>query len=118
VRGFGRCSTCHEAGGFGIPVAPPIFTVPANAAALKALATPRVVTATVGQETMPALPVAVKSGSATFYDLTIPPPVRRTVEPAAFQMREGSAWRHATVIGEYGDAELTSILAYLRAVTR
>jgi mono/diheme cytochrome c family protein len=118
VRGFGRCSTCHEEGGYGIPVAPPIFNIPANAAALKALATPRVVTATVNGEAMPALPVAVKSDTAVFYDLTIPPPVRRTVPPAQFQTREGSDWRHASVIGEYSDAELNAILAYLRAVAR
>lgn len=118
VRGFARCSTCHEEGGYGIPVAPPIFNIPANAAALKSLATPRVVTATVSGDVMPALPVAVKAGAAIFYDLTIPPPVRRTVPPAQFQMGEASSWRHASVIGEYSDAELTSILAYLRAVVR
>ncbi len=116
VRGFGRCSTCHEEGGYGIPVAAPIFEVPANAAALKSLATPRVVTATVGGESMPALVVAVKSDTAVFYDLTVPPPVRRTVAPGEFQMREGSSWRHASVIGEYSDPELTAVLAYLRAV--
>ena len=36
VRSFGRCSTCHEAGGVGIAVATPIAKVPADAAALKA----------------------------------------------------------------------------------
>jgi mono/diheme cytochrome c family protein len=116
VRGFGRCSTCHLEGGFGIAVAAPVFTVPANAAALKALATPRVVTATVAGDSMPALPVAVKSDSAVFYDLTTAPPVRRTVAPAALQTREETSWRHASVIGEYSDTELTAILAYLRAV--
>jgi mono/diheme cytochrome c family protein len=118
VRGFGRCSTCHEEGGYGIPVTPPVFNIPANAAALKSLATPRVVTATVNGESMPALPVAVKSDAAIFYDLTVPPPVRRTIPPAQFQTREGSTWRHASAIGEYSDADLTAILAYLRAVAR
>jgi mono/diheme cytochrome c family protein len=36
VKSFGRCSTCHQAGGVGIAVAPPIHDVPLNAAALKA----------------------------------------------------------------------------------
>jgi mono/diheme cytochrome c family protein len=117
VRGFGRCSTCHEAGGLGISVAPPIFAVPSNAAALRMLATPRVSTVTVGGSAMPALLVAAKSESVIFYDLTTTPPVRRTVAPADFRNREGSEWRHSSVIGAYSDAELASILAFLRAVT-
>jgi mono/diheme cytochrome c family protein len=55
VRGFGRCSTCHEVGSFGIPVAAPLAKVPASAAELKALATPDVKTGTMGGETMPVL---------------------------------------------------------------
>src|SRR6185312_11411653 len=55
VRGFGRCSTCHEVAGFGIPVAASIVKVPASAAALKALATPNVKTAALDGESMPAL---------------------------------------------------------------
>lgn len=116
VRGFGRCSTCHDVGGFGIPVASPIQSVPANAAALRALATPRVVTATIGGQTMPALMVANKSASATLYDLTVAPPVLRTEEPGTVQTREGSPWRHSSVIGAYSDAELGAILAYLRSL--
>ena len=53
VRSFGRCSTCHEVAGIGIPVATPIAKIPADAAALKALATPQVSTAMVGSESMP-----------------------------------------------------------------
>jgi len=118
VKSFGRCSTCHQAGGFGIPVAAPIQNVPASAAALKTLKTPRVVTATVGGETMPALVVAKKAGSVAFYDLTIPPPVLRTVAPADFTSRDESTWSHSTVIGAYSDADLTAILAYLRVAAK
>lgn len=118
VRGFGRCSTCHEIGGFGIAVATPIAKVPADAAALKALATPQVSTVTLGSESMPALMVSKKANAVIFYDLTTPPPVLRTESPASVQTRDGSTWRHASVIGAYSDAELTSILAYLRAVAK
>ena len=55
VRGFGRCSTCHEVGGLGISVAAPIAQAPALLAALKVLATPNVKTGTVGGESMPVL---------------------------------------------------------------
>ena len=58
VRGFGRCSTCHEVNGMGIPVTTPIAAIPANAAALRALATPDVRTATIDGEAMPALIVS------------------------------------------------------------
>lgn len=118
VRGFGRCSTCHQAGGIGIPVATPIAKIPAGAAALKSLATPRVSTAILGGESMPALVIIKKTTAVIFYDLTAPPPVLRTELPSAVQTRDGSAWRHASVIGSYNDAELSAILAYLRAVVR
>lgn len=114
IRGFGRCSTCHELQGFGIAVAPPIAKVPANAAALKALATPRVATS----DAMPVLVVAKKANEVTFYDLTLAPPVLRTVDPGEFKSSEGSTWKHSDFIKSYSDAELTSILAYLRVAVR
>src|SRR4030095_14708092 len=46
TRGFGRCSTCHEVAGLGIPIASPIATVPATVAALRSLLTPIVSTVT------------------------------------------------------------------------
>lgn len=118
VRGFARCATCHEVSGVGIPVATPIAKVPADAAALRALATPEVVTATMGGEKMSALMVGKTSRGVIFYDLTTPPPVLRTADPAAVQTSQGSAWQHSSVIGAYNDRELSSILGYLRAVVK
>jgi mono/diheme cytochrome c family protein len=118
VKGFGRCSTCHLVGNWGIAVAAPIHTVPSNVAALKSMTTPRIATATVNGEAMPALIVAKKTSDVTFYDLTVAPPVLRTVAPAEFKSADASAWRHANVISAYNDAELTAVLAYLRAATR
>lgn len=118
VRSFGRCSTCHEVGGIGIPVATPIAKVPADVAALKALTTPQVATATIGSESIPALMVSKKANTLAFYDLTNAPPVLRTESPASVQTREGSTWRHSSVLGSYNDAELLAILSYLRAVVK
>jgi len=118
VRGFGRCSTCHEVAGIGIPVTTPIANIPADASALKNLATPQVATVTLGSESMPALVVGKKADAVMFYDLTTPPPVLRTESPAAAQTREGSSWRHASVIGAYADSELSAILSYLRTVVK
>jgi mono/diheme cytochrome c family protein len=114
VRGFARCSTCHEVNGVGISVTTPIAKIPSDAAALRALATPDVRTATVGGEAMPALIVSQGKTRAVFYDLTSAPPVLRTVEPGALKVAEGSQWRHSAVISAYNDVELTSILGYLR----
>lgn len=114
LRGFGRCSTCHEVNGVGIPVTTPIAQIPANPGALRALATPDVKTATVDGEAMPALIVSQTKTHALFYDLTSVPPVLRTVDPETLKVRDGSAWRHDSVIGAYNDAQLESVLAFLR----
>jgi mono/diheme cytochrome c family protein len=117
VRGFGRCSTCHEVAGFGISVAAPIAQVPASVAALKTLATPNVKTGTLDGESMPALVLSNGKQSTLFYDLTSAPPVQRNAPPGSVKFIDGSAWRHSTVIAAYNDTELSAILAYLRAAT-
>jgi mono/diheme cytochrome c family protein len=118
VRSFGRCSTCHEVGGFGIPVAAPMVKVPGSAAELKALATPDVKTGAMGSETMPVLILSQGKQGAVFYDLTSAPPVQRNAEPGAEKFTDGSNWRHSSVIGAYNDSELAAILDYLRAVIK
>ncbi len=114
VRSFGRCATCHEVNGIGIPVANPIANVPANAAALRALATPRVRTAMVDGESMPVLLVSDGKKGTILYDLTSAPPVERTLDPGNAKISEDSTWKHASAITAYSDAELTAVLAYLR----
>jgi len=118
VRGFGRCSTCREVEGVGIPVAAPIAQVPASVAALKALATPNVKTGTMDGESMPALVLRDGKQGALFYDLTSAPPVQRNTQPGTVKFTSVSNWRHSTFIGAYSDAELDAILAYLRAVVQ
>lgn len=118
VRSFGRCSTCHEVNGIGISVTTPITNIPSDAAALRALATPDVRTATVDGEAMPALIVSQGKTHALFYDLTSAPPVLRTVDPSALKVADGSTWRHSAVIGAYNDTELASVLAYLRELMK
>jgi mono/diheme cytochrome c family protein len=116
VRGFGRCSTCHEVGGFGISVAAPIAQVPASVAALKVLATPNVKTGKLDGESMPVLVLSDGKQSTLFYDLTSVPPVERSAQPGSVKFTDGSAWRHSSVIGAYNDSELNAIIAYLHAV--
>jgi len=116
VRSFGRCSTCHEVGGFGIPVAAPLAKVPASTAELKALATPDVRTGVMDGETMPALVLSQGKDNTVFYDLTSAPPVQRNAESDSVKFMDGSNWRHSSAIGAYNDSELAAILTYLRAV--
>jgi mono/diheme cytochrome c family protein len=118
VRGFGRCSTCHEVNGVGISVTTPISKIPADAASLRALATPDVKTVTVDGESMPALIVSQTKTRGLFYDLTSAPPVLRTVDPQALRVADGSTWRHSAFIGSYDDADLAAILGYLKEVTK
>lgn len=116
VRGFGRCSTCHQVGDYGISVATPIAKAPASVAELKALQTPDVKTATTDGASMPALVLSDTKETTLFYDLTSVPPVERNADPGSVKFTDGSAWRHSSVMGAYNDDELTAILAYLRAV--
>jgi len=118
MRGFGRCSTCHEVGGFGIPVAAPIAKIPESVAALRALTTPKVKTAVLDGESMPALVLSERKQGPVFYDLTSAPPVQRNAPPGSVKFTDDSAWRHSSVIGAYNDSELAAILAYLRAVIK
>jgi len=116
TRSFGRCSTCHEVNGLGIPVGAPISKVPDDVQALRTLATPLVSTAVMNGESMPALVISKGTRTVIFYDLTMPPPVLVTAEPPAVKLSDGSSWRHASVIVSYKDAELESILDFLRSV--
>lgn len=115
TRSFGRCSTCHEVNGLGIPVAAPISELPVDVQSLRTIVTPLVSTAAMNGESMPALVVSKGARSLIFYDLTTPPPVLVTAEPSAVKLSNGSSWRHASVMGGYKDAELESILEFLRS---
>jgi len=109
-----RCSNCHRVNERGLAVAP-IANIPADAAALRNLATPQVATATAGSETFPALLSSKIPKETKVYDLTKFPAVLRTFTPSAVEMKDGSAWKHSNSLGDYTDAELGSILEFLRA---
>jgi mono/diheme cytochrome c family protein len=117
-KGFGRCSSCHEVDGIGISVTTPIVNVPAAVAALRALDTPAVKTATVDGQQMPALVLSQGRERTLFYDLTLAPPVLRNMLPREVQIGEGTRWRHSSVVTSYPDTELALVLTYLRDVVR
>jgi mono/diheme cytochrome c family protein len=115
TRSFARCSTCHEVAGMGIPVATPVASIPADVAALRGLATPEVHTAVIDGDSMPVLVVSEGIRRTIVYDLTSAPPVLRTEDPARVKISAGSSWKHSALMGSYSDAELSAILAYLKA---
>jgi cytochrome c553 len=116
TRGFGRCSTCHLVDGLGIAITDPIAKIPATAAALRDLATPKVGTTTAEGDSFPALVLSKGVTHVKVYDLTVAPPVLRVFPAAVAKIQEGSAWRHAAVIASYSDADLEAILLFLRVV--
>jgi mono/diheme cytochrome c family protein len=118
VRGFRRCSTCHEAGDIGTSVAAPIAKVPGSVAELKSLSTPNVKSGTMDGESMPVLVLSEGKQSTLFYDLTSVPPVQRNAVPGSVKFTSSSNWRHSSVIEAYDDSELAAILTYLRAVIK
>ena len=116
--GYGRCSVCHQADNLGLPVASPITNIPSNAAALKVLKTPHVSTAVAGGQDMPVLILSQGSKKTVFYDLTAVPPVYRVMDSTQVKISPGSSWNHASVIHAYDDADIESILSFLRGVVR
>lgn len=118
VRGLTRCSNCHQVDGLGIAVTLAIQKVPENVAALRALATPKVETATAEGDTFPALVLNRNGSQPKLYDLTIPPPVLRTFTKGTVTFKAGSDWKHENMLAPYNEQELTAILAFLKAVTK
>jgi mono/diheme cytochrome c family protein len=110
------CSTCHQVRGKGLAVTGGIVNIPADAQALRNLATPHVSTATVDGRTFPALVVSKMRAETKLYDLTVVPPVLLARAPGDVKTTDGGAWQHRAALGNYTDEQLTSILAFLRAV--
>jgi mono/diheme cytochrome c family protein len=114
VRGAERCATCHQVQGLGIPVAP-ILKSPIKIAGLREPEMPNVRTARVGADRFPTLIVSAGGKRTVLYDLSILPPVLRTINSADVGIVDDNAWLHSTVTKAYSDGELVSILAFLRS---
>lgn len=118
VRGFARCSTCHQADGIGIAVALPFTSVPADVAALKQVATPHIDTVTAEGDTFPALVLNKSGAMVKLYDLKSLPPVLRTIPKDSVKIQSGSTWHHESMLASYNDQELESILVFLGAAVK
>lgn len=110
LRGFARCSTCHQADGLGIAVAP-IGRVPAD---LRSVRESHVRWIHAGDEKFPGVPVSQGGRRVSFYDLSVVPPVLRSFDAGSVKIGEAAAWKHSDAAGSYSEAELRSIAAFLR----
>jgi mono/diheme cytochrome c family protein len=116
-----RCGTCHAVGGMGNAVGPNLARL--TAAQAKAVGdairasqprTVRTVRLRKG-ESFPAIAVDAKAGK--YFDLTTPPPVLRTVEPAQLISANGRArWSHSTIVKGYSGEEIEAVARYIRWV--
>ena len=115
---MGGCGACHAADGWGIAIGPALAkNLPADAAALRAYKSARVERAELQKEApFPALPVAATGAIVTVYDLSAPLPVLRTFAAGEIRLTPNGGWNHAGTLRAFSDAELDSILSFLRAV--
>lgn len=115
VRGT-RCGTCHALEGIGTPVGPNLAALPAgNEPAIRrerAVSVRRARTS--DGDSFPALIVEEKNGFLKLYDLSVPPPVLRTLPAGTVKWSAEREWNHARAVAHYSDEELRSVLAYLR----
>ncbi len=112
LRGFERCSTCHQADGIGIAVAP-IGRVPGD---LRNVTASHVRQVGLDHENFPGLVVSEGGRRVSAYDLSVVPPVFRSADAGAAKIGEATAWVHP--VGPYGDAELKLIAVFLREALR
>jgi mono/diheme cytochrome c family protein len=108
LRGFARCSTCHQVDGIGIAVAA-IAKAPPD---LRKIEAAHVRAVASGSDRFPGL-IASQGGRRTsLYDLSVAPPVLRTIDSSAVKIDGPAKWGHPA--GSYTDAELGEIAAFLR----
>jgi hypothetical protein len=66
---------------------------------------------------MPALILKRTAEGTQFYDLTVAPPVLRTIsELTNVTFKEGKSWQHVNVMQAYSENELEKLLIYLQSV--
>jgi len=79
TRELRSCTNCHAVGGKGVNIAPPLKNIPSGTSAFQSMATPQVKTATVNNETFPAIVAMQLHDETKLFDLTTVLPVLRTL---------------------------------------
>jgi mono/diheme cytochrome c family protein len=116
LKGVNRCSTCHALEDIGLPVGPNLSTGgPYTAAAIRAGkdATVRLATVAAFKDSFPALVAEQRGDWLKVYDLTVAPPVLRTLNKSEVKFAGGATWKHTEATKAYTDSELEAVAAYL-----
>jgi len=119
VRGVHRCGTCHSLEGMGTAVGPNLATVSApdsvTVAAIRKGRGAGIRLATVaGEAPFPVLVMEQTAGSFRLFDLSVIPPVLRTIPKGEVTLSGGAVWLHSDSVRNYTDQDLAPISAYLR----
>jgi mono/diheme cytochrome c family protein len=116
-----NCGVCHAVGGRGIAIGPELTTMPVKDAAeltsqIHATRSRHVVTAKLATgEEFPALLAEQDANVVRLYDLTLTPPVLRTLARRdVVSLTQNAAWRHEDFVHDYPAAELDDVVVYLR----
>src|SRR5262249_12388140 len=111
LRGFSRCSTCHQVDGIGIAVVA-ISRVPPD---LAKIAARNVKTVSIGSDRFQGLVLSRVGRLVSVWDLSVVPPVLRSTEASAVSIGTAVDWAHPTL---YSAPELEKIGVFLRAAVR
>jgi hypothetical protein len=116
-----RCAVCHSLGAAGSSIAGDLDqfgsrTTRQIAAAIRTAPSDRVVSARLKDgDTFPALRLDETGDHVKLYDLTVPPPVLRSLERVEIEsISSGSSWSHGKVTARFTAPQLADIIAYIR----
>jgi mono/diheme cytochrome c family protein len=108
-----RCGNCHSLGGRGTAVGPDLTKFPPDGVPSALTSTSpkqvRMVKLKDG-ESFPAVLGAEDGGFVQVFDLTAPPPVRRTLEKGEIVSATATSWKHPPAAAQ----EIADIAAYLK----
>jgi mono/diheme cytochrome c family protein len=109
-----RCATCHALEGKGTAVGPNLAAGAPNVQLIRTGKPAAVRQARAGSDAFPALLVEQKDDWTRVYDLTVAPPVLRTLAKSDLTWSSGASWKHSTAVASYSDADLQAIAGYLQ----
>jgi mono/diheme cytochrome c family protein len=113
-----NCGVCHAVSGRGIAIGPDLTASKPSEmlSEIGATHSRHVVTAKLKNgEEFPALLVERSAQEVRLYDLTLVPPVMRTLLSAeVVSLAPNSSWRHSDFVKDFSRPELEEIVVYLR----
>ena len=111
-----RCGVCHAIAGRGITIGPDLANSPGIPAGIRATNSRHVLTAKLKDgESFPALLAGQERDRTKLYDLSVPPPVLRTLDRSEIEsLTPNPNWSHRQIVASYTPAQLEDITTYIR----